>query len=112
MRISDWSSDVCSSGADDLPRGDARVLGNRDLPDRTPHSAKRPRPISGCHARQLFIKHIDHINWEGPMKSVSKLLVIATLLASSAAIAAHAQTAAPPPNKPVNSTPNKSEERR
>src|SRR3546814_14574016 len=66
----------------------------------------RSRPISGCHARRLFIKHIDHINWEGPMKSVSKLLVVAALLASSAGVAAYAQTAAPPPTKPAHSPAN------
>src|SRR3546814_17783776 len=40
------------------------------------------------------------------MKSVSKLLGVAALLASSAGVAAYAQTAAPPPKKPANSTAN------
>ncbi|MDT7527149.1 glycoside hydrolase family 2 [Sphingopyxis sp. SE2] len=40
------------------------------------------------------------------MKSVSKLLVVATVLASSASGAALAQTAAPPPKKPANSAIN------
>src|SRR3546814_10921521 len=40
------------------------------------------------------------------MKSVSKLLVVAALLAGSASTAAYAQTGAPPPKKPANSTAN------
>jgi hypothetical protein len=40
------------------------------------------------------------------MKPVSKLLVVAVLLASSASAVAYAQTAAPPPKKPANSTIN------
>src|SRR3546814_11961175 len=78
MRISDWSSDVCSS---DLSR---RVRAARNLPDcRTCDPDSRLSP-GGCKGTILRVRTLS-IGWENPMFRGLSLVAFALMLAVPAA---------------------------